>query len=226
LNTDEQLNEYINEILFLSLTELADQLKNECEQILSKLNFNLESFPNLELNQLALITLYFLSNQHLIDEAKQLYTETVIRALKQEYELINNEKNDLIQQFDLESSQSEELIKDLNKKLIDKQNISSKTEQIQHEFLSSENYFKPIQINEQQQQVNNNALQTIKNKIDQVVDERPELFPDSNDDTIERLDHLISAIEHQAAQIDLLKNELTISVSKFTEERNQIRDDE
>ncbi len=226
MNTDEQLNEYINEILFLSLTELADQLKNECEQILSKLNFNLESFPNLELNQLALITLYFLSNQHLIDEAKQLYTETVIRALKQEYELINNEKNDLIQQFDLESSQSEELIKDLNKKLIDKQNISSKTEQIQHEFLSSENYFKPIQINEQQQQVNNNALQTIKNKIDQVVDERPELFPDSNDDTIERLDHLISAIEHQAAQIDLLKNELTISVSKFTEERNQIRDDE
>jgi hypothetical protein len=226
LNTDEQLNEYINEILFLSLTELADQLKNECEQILSKLNFNLESFPNLELNQLALITLYFLSNQHLIDEAKQLYTETVIRALKQEYELINNEKNDLIQQFDLERSQSEELIKDLNKKLIDKQNISSKTEQIQHEFLSSENYFKPIQINEQQQQVNNTALQTIKNKIDQVVDERPELFPDSNDDTIERLDHLISAIEHQAAQIDLLKNELTISVSKFTEERNQIRDDE
>jgi hypothetical protein len=226
LNTDEQLNEYINEILFLSLTELADQLKNECEQILSKLNFNLESFPNLELNQLALITLYFLSNQHLIDEAKQLYTETVIRALKQEYELINNEKNDLIQQFDLERSQSEELIKDLNKKLNDKQNISSKTEQIQHEFLSSENYFKPIQINEQQQQVNNNALQTIKNKIDQVVDERPELFPDSNDDTIERLDHLISAIEHQAAQIDLLKNELTISVSKFTEERNQIRDDE
>ncbi len=226
MNTDEQLNEYINEILFLSLTELADQLKNECEQILSKLNFNLESFPNLELNQLALITLYFLSNQHLIDEAKQLYTETVIRALKQEYELINNEKNDLIQQFDLERSQSEELIKDLNKKLNDKQNISSKTEQIQHEFLSSENYFKPIQINEQQQQVNNNALQTIKNKIDQVVDERPELFPDSNDDTIERLDHLISAIEHQAAQIDLLKNELTISVSKFTEERNQIRDDE
>jgi hypothetical protein len=211
LNTNEQLNEYIHEILFLSLTELADQLKKECEQILSKLNFNLESFPNLELNQLVLITLYFLSNQHLIDEAKQLYTETVIRALKQEYELINDEKNDLIQQFDLERSQSEELIKDLNKKLIDKQNSSSKTE--------------PIQINEQQQ-VNNNALQTIKNKIDQIVGERPELFPDSNDDTIERLDHLISAIEHQAAQIDLLKNELTISVSKLTEERNQIQDDE
>ncbi len=211
MNTNEQLNEYIHEILFLSLTELADQLKKECEQILSKLNFNLESFPNLELNQLVLITLYFLSNQHLIDEAKQLYTETVIRALKQEYELINDEKNDLIQQFDLERSQSEELIKDLNKKLIDKQNSSSKTE--------------PIQINEQQQ-VNNNALQTIKNKIDQIVGERPELFPDSNDDTIERLDHLISAIEHQAAQIDLLKNELTISVSKLTEERNQIQDDE
>jgi len=225
LNTNEQLNEYIHEILFLSLTELANQLKRECEQILSKLNFNLTSFPNLELNQLAIITLYFLSNQHLIDEAKQLYNETVIRALKQEYELINDEKNDLIQQFDLERSQLEELIKDLNKQLIDKQNISSKIEQIQYEIPSNENHFKPIQINEQQQ-VNNNALQTIKNKIDQIVGERPELFPDSNDDTIQLLDHSISVIEHQAAQIDLLKNELAISVSKLIEERNQVRDDE
>jgi hypothetical protein len=43
----------------------------------------------------------------------------------------------------------------------------------------------------------------------------------STDDTIERFDQLISAIEHQATQIDLLKNELNISAAKLLEERNQ-----
>ncbi len=59
-------------------------------------------------------------------------------------------------------------------------------------------------------QVNNKlkrALQTIKDKIHQAVVERPQLFPDVGDDTIERLDHLISAIGNQATQIDLLQNE-------------------
>jgi hypothetical protein len=161
--------------------------------------------PNLELNQLALIALNSLSNQHLIDEAKQLYDETVIRALKQEYELINNEKDNLIQQIDLERSQSEELIKKLS---------SPEIEQVKYEFPSEKN-------TDDQQQINDNDLETIKDKIDQIVDERPELFPDSTDDTIERFDQLISAIEHQATQIDLLKNELNISAAKLLEERNQ-----
>jgi len=164
--------------------------------------------PNLELNQLALIALNSLSNQHLIDEAKQLYDETVIRALKQEYELINNEKDNLIQQIDFERSQSEELIKKLS---------SPEIEQVKYEFPLAEN-------TDDQQQINDNDFEIIKDKIDQIVDERPELFPDSTDDTIERLDQLISAIENQAAQIDLLKNELNISATKLLEERNQAQD--
>lgn len=59
-------------------------------------------------------------------------------------------------------------------------------------------------------QVNNKlkrALQTIKDKIHQAVVERPELFSDTGDDTIERLDHLISTVANQAAQIDILQNE-------------------
>jgi hypothetical protein len=59
-------------------------------------------------------------------------------------------------------------------------------------------------------QVNNKlkrALQTIKDKIHQAVIERPELFPDVGDDTIERLDYLILAIGNQATHIDDLNNE-------------------
>jgi hypothetical protein len=59
-------------------------------------------------------------------------------------------------------------------------------------------------------QINNKlkrALQNIKEKVHRVVVERPELFPSSTDDTIERLDYLISAIENQAAQIESLQTE-------------------
>ncbi len=59
-------------------------------------------------------------------------------------------------------------------------------------------------------QVNNKlkrALQAIKDKIHQVVIDRPELFSDTGDDTIERLGHLIFTIGNQATQIDNLQNE-------------------
>jgi hypothetical protein len=59
-------------------------------------------------------------------------------------------------------------------------------------------------------QVNNKlkrALQTIKDKIHQAVIERSDLFSDVSDDTIERLDHLISTIGNQANEIDRLQNE-------------------
>ncbi len=64
-----------------------------------KQNFVKTSHPNLELNHLALITIYSLYHQHLTDDAKQLYNDTVIRALKQEYELINDEKNDYLEKY-------------------------------------------------------------------------------------------------------------------------------
>jgi hypothetical protein len=43
------------------------------------------------------------------------------------------------------------------------------------------------------------------------VNERPELFPELSIDPIERFDQLVSAIEHQTAQIDVLKKELAVS---------------
>ncbi len=51
------------------------------------------------------------------------------------------------------------------------------------------------------------SLQMIKDKIDQIVIDRPELFSDASDHTIERLDQLISAIEKQAIQIEILHND-------------------
>ena len=57
-------------------------------------------------------------------------------------------------------------------------------------------------------QVNNKlkrALQTVKEKIQRVVSERPDLFDGVNEDTSERLDHLISTVDNQTAQIDVLQ---------------------
>jgi len=58
-------------------------------------------------------------------------------------------------------------------------------------------------------QINNKlkrALQTIKEKINRIVTEKPELFPQSTDDTIERLDQLISAVENQTKHIEISQN--------------------
>ncbi|CAF4939413.1 unnamed protein product, partial [Rotaria sp. Silwood1] len=388
LNTNEinnQLNEYINEISFQSSMDLSNNLIKECQQILSKQNLKLTSIPNLELNHLSLITIYFLYQQYLSDNAKELYNETVLRALQQECNLLTNEKNDLIerinsmqekfQKIEYERLYSEEIIKNLNDKLNDKNyeqlekeynqllnenqllkdyNAQIYQDKLQHEIehgsveikssnnvdiqcdlidelqlsttkesilnknLIEETTKQQIPIEEQlsnqqeiirlktiieeikienknlkdlnsqlynsinnqshgidiqsslrltsidnqqhddiqtsskqmidnetqtddQQhdkliQVNNKlkrALQTIKEKIHRVVVERPELFVDSTDDTIERLDHLISAVGHQAAQIELLKTEPVVpssilseqEIEQLIEERSQLEED-
>lgn len=51
------------------------------------------------------------------------------------------------------------------------------------------------------------TLQTIEDKIYQLVNDRPELFSDISDDMIERIDHLISTIENQVTQIEVLHDE-------------------
>ncbi|CAF4043397.1 unnamed protein product, partial [Rotaria sordida] len=413
---NDQLNEYINELSSQSSIDISNNLNRECQQILSQQNLKLTSISNLELNHLALITIYFLYHQHLSDIAKELYNETFIRALQEEYNLLNNEKNDLIehinsiqekfQQIEDERLYSQEIIRNLNEKLNEKnyeqlekqyndlinenqllkdynaliyhdklqekiendsieikslhdvdiqcdlndeiqllntkksnlnnnlnedstiQQISNKqeiirlktiieeieienkylkdlylklynsinnqshdtdiqsslrltsidnsvktdidnqqhdkiqtTEQIEEndwndqisslEFpleesnITQENFIKQMIDNETQTddqkydkliQINNKlkrALQTIKEKIHHIVVEQPELFRDSTDDTIERLDHLISAIGHQAAQIDHLKSEPFIPPSILSEQeikqlidkRNQLQED-
>ncbi|CAF4408390.1 unnamed protein product, partial [Adineta steineri] len=52
------------------------------------------------------------------------------------------------------------------------------------------------------------ALQTIKEKIQRIVTERPDLFTTIGEETNDRLDHLISTVENQTAQINLLQTEL------------------
>jgi FtsZ-binding cell division protein ZapB len=63
---------------------------------------------------------------------------------------------------------------------------------------------------EKLKQVNNKlkrALQIFKDKIQRVVTERPNLFDGIGEETGERLDHLISTVENQATQIDVLQAE-------------------
>jgi hypothetical protein len=96
---DDRLFEYMNEISLLSADERSDRLRKDCQQILSKHNVPAMHYADLDLNQIALITMHSLYHQHVSDEAKQMYNDTLIRALKQEYELINNEKTDCLEQY-------------------------------------------------------------------------------------------------------------------------------
>ena len=90
-------SDYLVEISSLSPADLTERLKRECEQILSKQNVRTSAYPDLDLNQLALTAFYALYHQHIADDAKQLYNETMLRALRQECELISNEKNDYLE---------------------------------------------------------------------------------------------------------------------------------
>ncbi|CAF5152717.1 unnamed protein product, partial [Rotaria magnacalcarata] len=63
------------------------------------------------------------------------------------------------------------------------------------------------------------ALQTIKDRIHQIVIEQPELFSNTNHDTLERLDHLIIIIRNQAMQINDLQN----SYDQAQDEINQMQ---
>lgn len=65
------------------------------------------------------------------------------------------------------------------------------------------------------------ALQLIKEKIQRLANERPELFGGIGEETTERLDHLISFVEFQAKQIDTLQSELDQVQEQF---RDEIRD--
>jgi hypothetical protein len=65
------------------------------------------------------------------------------------------------------------------------------------------------------------VLQTFKDKISRVVTERPDLFANIGEETSERLDHLISTVEHLATQIDMIQMEHNQSEEQL---RNEIRE--
>jgi DNA-binding transcriptional regulator GbsR (MarR family) len=57
-------------------------------------------------------------------------------------------------------------------------------------------------------QVNNylkHVVQTFKDKIHRVVTGRPDLFDGISEEISERLDHLISTVENQATQVNVLQ---------------------
>ena len=61
------------------------------------------------------------------------------------------------------------------------------------------------------------ALQTVKEKVQRVVLERPELFTNVGEETNERLDHLIQTVEKQATQIGLLQSDLETAEERLQE---------
>jgi predicted nucleic acid-binding Zn-ribbon protein len=65
------------------------------------------------------------------------------------------------------------------------------------------------------------ALQTFKEKIHRLATGRPDLFANVGEETTERFDHLISTVEHQATQIDLLQSEHNDSEEQL---RNEIQE--
>lgn len=99
-------------------------------------------------------------------------------------------------------------------------------------ILSSSQINQTTQTDDQQQQdrflqINNKlkrALQTIKEKIQRIIHEKPELFPQINDDTIQRLDQLISLIQNQAKQIEILQNERSIEIQQLSSQISSVED--
>ncbi len=67
------------------------------------------------------------------------------------------------------------------------------------------------------------ALQTFKEKINRIVTERPDLFADIGEETTERLDHLISTVEHQATQINILQTERNEVEERLQNEINELQ---
>lgn len=87
------------------------------------------------------------------------------------------------------------LLEQLEKKtlpLIETADDESQTENRDHDKL--------VQLNNKLKR----TLQTVKEKIQRAVSERPALFDGIGEETSERLDHLVSTIDNQAAQIVVL----------------------
>ena len=82
-----------------------------------------------------------------------------------------------------------------------------------------QNHEKLVKVNQKLKR----ALQSIRDKIHRVADERPEFFENVGDDTSERLDHLISFIDHQASQINALQSELDQSQEQYRDEIRELQ---
>jgi cell division protein FtsB len=66
-------------------------------------------------------------------------------------------------------------------------------------------------------------LQTFNDKIHRVVAERPNLFVDIGEEITERFDHLLSTVEDQAKQLDVLQAERDQADEQFRHEIEGLR---
>ena len=68
------------------------------------------------------------------------------------------------------------------------------------------------------------ALQSLKDKIHRVAVDRQDLFVNVGDETSERLDHLISTVENQATQIEVIQAERSQVEEQLREEIDQFKE--
>ncbi len=66
-------------------------------------------------------------------------------------------------------------------------------------------------------------MQSLKDKIQRAVTERPDLFDGVSEETNERLDHLIIIVENQATQIDVLQAERDQVEKQLQSEMKQLQ---
>ena len=67
------------------------------------------------------------------------------------------------------------------------------------------------------------VVHTFKEKIQQVVTQRPELFTDVGEETSERLDHLLSTVQDQASYIAVLQTERDQIETQLRHEIQELR---
>ncbi|CAF1383445.1 unnamed protein product, partial [Didymodactylos carnosus] len=126
--TRNQLND---ELSSMSLDKICDYLSSESYQTIarSKLNFT-ELQASQDQNEFLLRLCYLAYRCYQIQlqsyEAKHLYNEGYIRVLKDEYQLLNSEKNDLFDQLTLVQQQDHELQTRLDKSKDEKNELSKR----------------------------------------------------------------------------------------------------
>ncbi|CAF1401674.1 unnamed protein product, partial [Adineta steineri] len=111
---------------------------------------------------------------------------------------INNEKKDLEERLNERETHIQNLMEEItNSKSshIDTADNESQTDELQEG--------KGAQMNKKLKR----SLQVVKDKVDRLVSEKPDLFDGVGEETNERLDHLIATVENQAAYINILQNE-------------------
>jgi hypothetical protein len=185
-----------------------------------------------------LITIYSLYNQHVTDDAKQLYNETLIRALKEEYESINTEKSDYVDKYSTEIDEYEKKFRKLQNQyddlheqnelerldskqsmtnLIEKYefslyNLHEENEKLKYNFNNLETNYRKIQDNDYEKL--NNEYQQLRQDFNDLINEN-ELLKDFNSQIYQRKlqqNGKIYQIRRKYAQLfDLDSDEIQLS---------------